>query len=498
MKLHPAGMSLLALCLFVFSFHTHAQTNPTAPAYGFMVFAENTISVSGGDCAGPIASGGNMTVNGPFAVASNYAGTYQVPGESNKVGLYVGGTLTGNNQVQVLGNTFLKLGNIGGNSCSQNSNILEIKSGGTTLAKSSNNQTCSQVDNMGTLNIASAFNTLRITAACLASKTDNTTLSGDANNPFINCSSNAVNFITLTVAQLNSNMNLGTNAAAGHILVINVDARNTVFNWNGGFKLQNTSPAHTILNIYNTPTINFNNIGADVKASIFAPNSSFNKNIPQNIEGQVICINYTHVSGEVHSSPFIGNITCASGGPLAVSFTQLSGIANKARVQLNWATLQEQNLDKFIIQRSDDGLYFHGIGSVKAAGNSRLRINYGFVDNAPVTGQNFYRLEFVDLDGQLKQSNTIAINNEIKGISIGTVYPNPFAEKMTVNISAEKSQPATLQLFDNTGRLQATQRYTLTAGSNALQLDGLEKLAKGVYFLKVVTSEQQQTLKLYR
>ena len=498
MKLHPAGRSLLALCLTAFSLATTAQTNPTAPAYGFMVFAENTISVSGGDCAGPIASGGNTIVNGPFAVASNYAGTYQVPGESSKVGLYVGGALTGSSQLQVLGNTFLKIGNNGSTTCSQNSNILEIKSGGTTLAKSSNSQTCSQVSSMGTLNIASAFNTLRITAACMASKSNNASISGDANNPFVDCSSNAVNFITLTVAQLNSNMNLSTNAGAGHILVINVDGGNAVFNWNGGFKLQNTSPAHTILNIYNTPTINFNNIGADVKASIFAPNSNFNKNIPQNIEGQVICINYTHVSGEVHSSPFVGNITCASGGPLAVSFTQLSGIAREGRIQLNWATLQEQNLDKFIIQRSDDGLYFHGIGSVKASGNSRLRINYNFTDNSPVTGQNYYRLEFVDLDGQLKQSNTIAINNEVKGIRIGSVYPNPFAEKITINISAEKSQPATLQLFDNTGRLQATQRYTLAAGSNTLQLDGLERLAKGVYFLKVVTTEQQQILKLYR
>jgi SdrD B-like domain len=305
---------VLTICTVValLNFNNLQAQNPLAPANNFMIFVEQNSTMSGGDVTGPFATGGNLSINGSFAAAGNYQGGYQVAGESQKVGIYVGGSVSGNSLYQALGNSFVKVGSLSGNTCNVSGNILKVQTGATALLQSSSNQTCAQLSTMGTLNVANAFTTLRNTSTCLAGKAANVSLNtADPNNPSINCT-NAVNYIKLTTAQLNSNINLSSNADATHILVINVDCSNTTFTWNGSFKLQNTNPDYTLINFYNTTTINYSGVGSDIMASVLAPNAIFNKNAPQAVEGQVIAKTYTHTSGEIHSRPFLGNVSCTS------------------------------------------------------------------------------------------------------------------------------------------------------------------------------------------
>jgi hypothetical protein len=71
---------------------------------------------------------------------------------------------------------------------------------------------------------------------------------------------------------------------------------------------------------------------------------------------------------------------------------------NTALIQ--WTTAQEENSRDFTIERSADGKIYTVLGSVAAAGNSRVPQTYSFADNAPLTGKNYYRLKQSDLDGQ--------------------------------------------------------------------------------------------------
>lgn len=61
--------------------------------------------------------------------------------------------------------------------------------------------------------------------------------------------------------------------------------------------------------------------------------------------------------------------------PLFYSYISIQGINNRA--VLRWKTTYEQNLDKFVVERSFDGVDFAPIGVVKPKG---ANVEYVYVD----------------------------------------------------------------------------------------------------------------------
>jgi parallel beta-helix repeat protein len=93
-------------------------------------------------------------------------------------------------------------------------------------------------------------------------------------------------------------------------------------------------------------------------------------------------------------------------------------------VQLDWATLNEEKLNRYEIERSLDGKNFEPIGFAKAM-NSKAQYNYRYVDNnIPETAADvYYRLRIVQQDNSFKYSRieSVFMSNNPKII----FYPNP-------------------------------------------------------------------------
>lgn len=383
------------------------STNPLAAANNFMVFVKGNASVTSGDITGPLAVGGNLSVNGAFAVAGNYAGTYQVSGETAKVGLYVGGSLSGTSLLQSLSGTFAKVKTTTGLTCALSGSNMQLKnSSSVAIVQSTGSQSCSYLSTMGTLDINAAFSVLTDNSNGLKSYADNVTLTGTAPNYSINCT-NTVNYITLSTAQLNSNINISSNADATHLLVINVNGNGATFNWNSSFQLQNTNVSYTLINFYNTPTIGFNNIGSTLNASVLAPGTTFNKNSSQNIEGQVIAAAYTHASGEVHNAPFAGTLnTCG---------TVTGSIGNFVWHDLNANGLQDTNepgISGVTVQLKNTS------GTVIATATTDLNGYYQFTGLAAAT----YTVVFTTPSGYTPSSSNVGSNDDVDSDPVsGTV-----------------------------------------------------------------------------
>ncbi|NEU65556.1 fibronectin type III domain-containing protein [Spirosoma agri] len=79
------------------------------------------------------------------------------------------------------------------------------------------------------------------------------------------------------------------------------------------------------------------------------------------------------------------------------------------QVQLSWETTWERNADYFAIQRSPDLGEFVTLGRVTANGNTDRRQHYGFTDQRPLDGVNYYRLRQVDVNGQLADSRPVSV-----------------------------------------------------------------------------------------
>jgi len=161
------------------------------------------------------------------------------------------------------------------------------------------------------------------------------------------------------------------------------------------------------------------------------------------------------------------------------------------QVNLTWTTAQESNSKEFVVEKSINGINFEPIGTVKAAGNSNRPINYAFTDAQPISGNNFYRLQQVDLDGRKEVSPIVKLTLEKNfNISFG---PNPATNILTVSIQNNHT-PLVIQLTDINGRL-LQQRNLQAASSQVIQLP-VNNLSKGMYLLKISGTDGTRTEKI--
>ena len=150
-------------------------------------------------------------------------------------------------------------------------------------------------------------------------------------------------------------------------------------------------------------------------------------------------------------------------------------------VQLNWSTEQESNSSHFIIERSADGRNWNSIGTIAAAGYSNNHIDYGYYDNAPLNGFNYYRLQLVDRDGKAQFS---PVRNIYFDDPLGVIIsPNPAKDFINIAVSANNNNTAsiTIGIIDMSGKMiyqQQTNRSSLQVNTSALN--------KGMYFVKVI------------
>ena len=181
----------------------------------------------------------------------------------------------------------------------------------------------------------------------------------------------------------------------------------------------------------------------------------------------------------------------AASGPLPVNLEYFNAQKLNSSVQLRWSTALEVNSREFIVERSSNGRDFTTLGKVAAAGNSAEPHTYSLVDDKPLSGANFYRLKMVDKDDKSTVSRIIKVVFE-KQVVV-TFAPNPAKNNLVINVIQAK-EPVTIQLLDARG--QAVRQRVSPAGNNQPVIFNLAGIAKGLYVLKMTTSQSIQAEKV--
>lgn len=165
---------------------------------------------------------------------------------------------------------------------------------------------------------------------------------------------------------------------------------------------------------------------------------------------------------------------------LPVEYSYFKGKVADQKVQLNWQTVSEQDADKFIVERSADGVNYKAIGTVQAKNSSTTVNNYSFTDLSPLASRAFYRLKQVDLKGEYHHSSTIVkISNPKQNSFELNVYPNPAKGKVYIEHSPS-SGLETVTLYNTSGMALKQQRTVANTANTLLDLSGI---APGVYYV---------------
>lgn len=197
-----------------------------------------------------------------------------------------------------------------------------------------------------------------------------------------------------------------------------------------------------------------------------------------------------------NSTPFTMDWTLTNGATLdctvlPVELLSFVGEHKSGENILSWKTASEQNADYFEIQRSDNGVDYHTLGTVPAQGNSSTVKDYVFVDKSP-TRLHYYRLNQVDINGQAKKYGPVAINLQGSGTTVLPAFPNPVTDNILhVPFSLVADDEVTYQIINLTGQVLLQQTIALGAGNHEVDLN-LETVASGLYHLRITDSAQRQ------
>ena len=174
---------------------------------------------------------------------------------------------------------------------------------------------------------------------------------------------------------------------------------------------------------------------------------------------------------------------------LPIELSKFEAKCHNDKVYIIWTTSSEKDNEAFIIERSSNAVDFIEIARIGGYGNSIEAINYQYTDESPDSGDNYYRLVQIDIDGTRTQSEIIVAkchDNKLDDMQV-EAYPNPFNDELTISLYNFDGQNTTIEIFDMLGKI--VKSISVLNPSNyheiTISIDGLPQAA---YNLRVSAS----------
>ena len=214
---------------------------------------------------------------------------------------------------------------------------------------------------------------------------------------------------------------------------------------------------------------------------------------PNNVSYAPIARVGTSVTLFPNSTSISGPTTITSNGTLPIVLINFDAVLNKNEVDLSWTTAQEINSGHFGVERSVDGNHWQTIGIVAAKGFSSIEVNYSYVDQSPLNGTNYYRLQMVDADGKYKYSEIKVVRGSLTaGLK---VFPNPAKDYVNVSIGSDITSSVTIRLVNQNGQL--LQEKKLSHAGNTIVSFSVNNYPQGNYLVQIIGSDgTKQTNKI--
>jgi hypothetical protein len=181
-------------------------------------------------------------------------------------------------------------------------------------------------------------------------------------------------------------------------------------------------------------------------------------------------------------------------GSLPVTFLGFNGLLQNNIAVLDWSTTEEINNKGFDVEKSADGQTFTDIGFVNGDGNiSRVR-NYTFSDPKLISGDNYYRLKQIDLDGNFMYSPVIKL--EFSNFA-WNILGNP-STNSSVELQLDKQYDIALQIVSLSGTvIQTINKGNMDQGTYSIPID-LSHEASGIYIVRLIANGQNYSKKVIK
>ena len=134
---------------------------------------------------------------------------------------------------------------------------------------------------------------------------------------------------------------------------------------------------------------------------------------------------------------------------LPVLLNSFTATMQSKTVQLNWNTVSETNINNYLLERSADGRNFNSITSVP--GLNTPSANYSYVDNFPLQGISYYRLNIQGASGYQKYSQIVSVKNNKENFA--SLFPSPWQKGEDLNITNDNNEKLSVYFFNAGGQI---------------------------------------------
>jgi hypothetical protein len=240
-----------------------------------------------------------------------------------------------------------------------------------------------------------------------------------------------------------------------------------------------------------------NGVAFDALGSLYISTSTglyfINQGTVNSVAGTVQCTLVKAMSGLTD----LGSNLFPQQSALPLRLASFSASYANQKALLTWDTESETNVDHFEIERSN-GSDFVNIASVQAVAVNGTKQRYQFTDDLSTvyTISLNYRLKMIDLDGQFKYSPVVLIRKDNNQPSTLMIVPNPVTNhSASLRLHVEDAGTTTFHVLDLSGKLLLKQSITAIPGVNSVAINGLERLAPGIYVLQWMDKSDMKTTK---
>jgi len=180
-----------------------------------------------------------------------------------------------------------------------------------------------------------------------------------------------------------------------------------------------------------------------------------------------------------------------------VEWSYFRAIDNGSDVMLEWGTETETNNSHFAVFRSYNGIDFEEIGQVAGAGNSLSPKQYSYLDENVVKPKTYYRLEQVDLDGSISNSDIVVITKDALPPQI-LLYPSPVTDNnFTIEFEVrDDAKQVTYELFNSAGQVVYSLDFGLYGVGEFARNIQTADMIPGMYVIRLRVGEQSFSEKI--
>jgi hypothetical protein len=166
---------------------------------------------------------------------------------------------------------------------------------------------------------------------------------------------------------------------------------------------------------------------------------------------------------------------------LPATLLSFKGEKSGGKVNLEWITVDEHELNRYELERSTDGVNFSAIAIVFAKGEQKN--TYTYPDEHPVYGNNYYRLRVVDDNGKFSYSNTVVVRFNEKLSGLIAAAPNPARQQVNIRLTGYEKGNYILRLYNTSGVLLDMKKVNLREHQQTEVMNRSHNMPSGVYMV---------------